>query len=866
MYKRLAILSVLIVSALGALTWLGYHSIGIWAQGMEGTRIGEFAEVAEQIQQDVERKFDAFMEQEQKRPYTDYQYYYVPESAIASQPMQQQQAAPIVRSPLAGKLEHGLAYYNFQIEPGGNIMTPNGYIDNEQQETQQTVAADAKLYNEIWLNTKNVEDNLLPILTDRADSFKAASAEGNEIKEQVKAEEVLSKAKAVSVGKKPVEASEEFVKGGKGGADRVSNLAIESFQKQDQASQVIRQSRALVASNELQNTSQQGQMYMQQQMAEPQVNEVRDSQYEEMMMQQPEPQIRRDPNQRVNSELSAGDAGQQLQGMGGSRSGMYRLNSQSDSNVPPPQVVAPQSSGAQAKAELEKKLAEVLERFEARQAEYARAKKDERQAKSQGQLEKEIEKLRTELTTISQNTQRLESLDTETPASRQRTTDRMQGTRRNMAEAQPNLQRDRTQRPEAQTTAQTDMYGREPAQWPPPPDVQMAQTEDFSRVQQDAFGQQQADTVEIRIEPFEPVLAPSKDAKDSIFGGQVFMLRKVHIEDKTLRQGFLLNQKKLVEEIEESAQRLVREGMSFGLGKEVQKQCAYTAVLDFGFGHLLLNLIEADPDCMLKRIGQLKNVYFGIISVVMLAVTLALGALWQSQAAQLRLAQKKDDFLSAVSHELRTPLTSIRMYSEMLEKNWVKSKEKVGEYYKNMRQESERLSRLIENVLDFSRIQRGRKRYSFKVGEVNECVGNVIEMMKPYAGQHGFEIDSELGDVQAARFDSDAVTQIVVNLVDNAIKYAREAEDKKVIVRTRTDNGYVLIEVEDHGPGVPHRQRKKVFEEFYRIGAEATRETTGTGLGLALVKRFAEAHDGFVQILNAKPTGAIFRVGLAAET
>ncbi|MBL7154217.1 MAG: ATP-binding protein, partial [Phycisphaerae bacterium] len=116
-----------------------------------------------------------------------------------------------------------------------------------------------------------------------------------------------------------------------------------------------------------------------------------------------------------------------------------------------------------------------------------------------------------------------------------------------------------------------------------------------------------------------------------------------------------------------------------------------------------------------------------------------------------------------------------------------------------------------------------------------------------------------------AAFDGDAVTQIVVNLLDNAVKYARNADDKTIIVRTKGDHEFIMIEVEDRGPGVPHRQRKKIFEEFYRIGAEATRETTGTGLGLALVKKFAQAHNGFVEILNARPKGAIFRVALATQ-
>jgi signal transduction histidine kinase len=379
----------------------------------------------------------------------------------------------------------------------------------------------------------------------------------------------------------------------------------------------------------------------------------------------------------------------------------------------------------------------------------------------------------------------------------------------------------------------------------------------------------QAETVQVRIEPFMPLVVPGGEARgdsQSIFGGQVFLLRHVQIESKHFLQGFQLNERKLLEEVEESARRFMRKDMGFELAQTQSEQSAHTAILDFGFGHLLLNLIETDPARIGKQIRHLQQWYFSIISVVLLAVTLGLASLWRNARAQIKLAQKKDDFISAVSHELRTPLTSIRMYSEMLEKNWVRSESKVTEYYRNMRQESERLSRLIENVLDFSRIQRGRKKYTFNAGDIDidKCVADVVEMMRPYAALKGFSIETELGRLEQSAFDSDAVTQIVVNLLDNAIKYARDAEDKTITVRTGRDDELILIEVEDHGPGIPHRQRKKIFEEFYRSGVEATRETAGTGLGLALVKKFAEAHNGFVEILNAKPTGAIFRVTLAA--
>src|SRR4030042_2385497 len=184
----------------------------------------------------------------------------------------------------------------------------------------------------------------------------------------------------------------------------------------------------------------------------------------------------------------------------------------------------------------------------------------------------------------------------------------------------------------------------------------------------------------------------------------------------------------------------------------------------------MLKFIEVVPDWIERDIRKLQNWYFGMVGFVFIAVTLGLASLWRNARAQLKLAEKKDDFISAVWHELRTPLTSIRMYSEMLEKNWVKSQDKAVEYYGNMRQESERLSRLIENVLDFSRIQKGQKKYAFKTGDINKCIANVVEMMRPYAIQKGFSIRIDPGEIERATFDADAVPQIVGNLLDTTIK------------------------------------------------------------------------------------------------
>jgi len=641
---------MIILAALCGLLWMGYHSIRIRAQGLEGARLGEFAAVAEQIRQDVTLTLDEFMQSEQNRPYTDYQYYYVPENVAPGQ-----QQMPVLRSPLAGRLEQGLAYGSFQIEPDGSVITPNDNVDQRQDLTE----SDNRLFAQAFSNKKNIRDNLLPALRGTTPgSLKMNFHSGSSIAQPKEPETP-----------EPHQFAEEAAQKGK----LSQSYPIESLQSRGQKTQVIEQRRSVLEQNVLSNRAAQSQRQI--------------------------------------------------------REGTARAE---------------------------------------------------------------------EMTTLN----------------------------------------------ERQT---------------PSPD------------------ESQTETVQVRIEPFFPVVVPGHPAggdsasqqAESIFGGQVFLLRHVQIEDRHLLQGFRLNEKMLSEKIEESASRFMRRGMTFELSPRKtahdNADIAHAAILNFGFGDLALNLRETDPGWIGKEIRHLRIWYFGIIAIVLLAVTLGLASLWRNATAQIRLAQKKDDFISAVSHELRTPLTSIRMYAEMLEKNWVKSQDKAVEYYANMRQESERLSRLIENVLDFSRIERGRKKYAFNTGDINKCVEDVVEMMRPFATQKGFSIRTEPAPIKQATFDRDAVTQIVVNLLDNAVKYAREAADKTITVRTKTDGKFAVIEVEDHGPGVPHRQRNKVFEQFYRPAAEATRETAGTGLGLALVKRFAEAHNGFVEIISAKPTGAIFRVALATR-
>jgi len=730
MYKRLVILSAIILVALCGLVWL-----------------------------------DEFMAREEKRPYTEYQNYYVPDNTVAGQ-----QQMPVVRSPLAGKLGQDLAYGQFQIEPDGSIITPNDKIMALTDADQ-----DGDFYAQVGLNKDNVRYNLLPALTQvKTGSLYTAYPDKASVPLSEQVVEQLTKV---------MEQNEKTQRqGGKSKAAqtfRGKNFPIESFQNPDLGAQVISRNRAFIRQDEMSNA------------ILPQLFET--SQPAASTMQ-------RELDETQSSSAKADHATQ-------GAAGYARIDMYEEKAV----------EKAALDAEAVSQVAVEVEAQQKKEAEEQITSQQPEPAATRPVLDRRVAESYRRQTTAPGRTQ---------PAPARQTADM-------------STQGDRTTQPPEQQSRMIQM--------------QVEST------------QEDLDMVQVRIEPFVRLKVPCKEGEESVFGGQVFMLRHIQIEDKHFVQGFQLNEKELIGEVEESAQRFMRQGMNYELAQQANGTSAFTAILDFGFGDLILNLIEIDPQRIARKISGMRIWYFGIITVVLLAVTLGLASLWRNTQAQLRLARKKDDFISAVSHELRTPLTSIRMYSEMLEKNWVKSKDKVAEYYKNMRQESERLSRLIENVLDFSRIQRGKKRYDFNLGDINKCIADVVEMMRPYAAQNGFSIETQLGELGPTTFDGDAVTQIIVNLLDNAIKYARDAEDKTVIVRTKGDHEFIIIEVEDHGPGVPHRQRKKIFEQFYRIGAESTRETTGTGLGLALVKRFAQAHNGSVEIINARPSGAIFRVAIAAQ-
>jgi signal transduction histidine kinase len=230
----------------------------------------------------------------------------------------------------------------------------------------------------------------------------------------------------------------------------------------------------------------------------------------------------------------------------------------------------------------------------------------------------------------------------------------------------------------------------------------------------------------------------------------------------------------------------------------------------------------------------------------------------------VQYAERRSNFAAAVTHELKTPLTAIRMYAEMLRDGLVSGEAKREEYYATITDESERLSRLVDNVLEFSKLEGGRRELQISVGHVGPVLEEAAEKLRAHAAREGFAIDVAVEpDLPVVRFDRDALLQVLFNLVDNAMKYARTSDTKRVEILAARDakGGGVCVSVRDFGPGVPPGLQSRIFEPFYRGESELTRTTKGTGIGLALVKELAERMGAAVSGANASDGG--FRVRLA---
>jgi signal transduction histidine kinase len=333
----------------------------------------------------------------------------------------------------------------------------------------------------------------------------------------------------------------------------------------------------------------------------------------------------------------------------------------------------------------------------------------------------------------------------------------------------------------------------------------------------------------------------------------------------------------------------VKVGGAKGGGLHWEKTFAGAAPAVYGTASRYENGVEqlkaaihlVSPQLLYERQGE-RALWFGMLIVATGAVAV-FGYVSSLRAfqKQQRLAELKSNFVSSVSHELRAPIASVRLMAEGLERGTVHEPGKQAEYFRFIVQECRRLSSLIENVLDFARIEQGRKQYDFEPTDLPLVLYQTASVMKPYASEKQVELRVIANEAEFARLvspplvDGRAIQQALINLVDNAIKHSPAGSMVSVglnVEEKRQRTGALqdaprgsgaeelCIWVEDEGTGIPAAEHQKIFERFYRCGSELRRETQGVGIGLSIVKHIAEAHGGIVRVRSEVGQGSRFTI------
>ncbi|HQF41775.1 MAG TPA: HAMP domain-containing sensor histidine kinase [Ignavibacteriaceae bacterium] len=287
--------------------------------------------------------------------------------------------------------------------------------------------------------------------------------------------------------------------------------------------------------------------------------------------------------------------------------------------------------------------------------------------------------------------------------------------------------------------------------------------------------------------------------------------------------------------------------------KPVQAQKPLWIFPDYDLG---ISLVGKSIQDLVQERAVNNLILIGILFIVLIA---AVWFVYNTVKKELELSKAKADFVSNVSHELRTPLSLISMFAETLEMGRVKTEEKKKEYYSIISRESNRLGRIVNSILNFSKMEAGKRKFNFAEEDLNEIVIQIYQNYSYHLYNKGFDFEYEPGiEIPKVMADREAVSEAIVNLIDNSVKYS--TVNKFIKITIGNENNFVFVEISDKGIGISEKDQKKVFDKFYRVSSGLIHTTKGTGLGLTLVKQIMDAHNGKIVLKSKSGEGSSFKL------
>ncbi|MCG6917266.1 MAG: HAMP domain-containing histidine kinase [Deltaproteobacteria bacterium] len=379
--------------------------------------------------------------------------------------------------------------------------------------------------------------------------------------------------------------------------------------------------------------------------------------------------------------------------------------------------------------------------------------------------------------------------------------------------------------------------------------------------------------------PDSPKLQVEVDPMQSVFINerQIFIFRRIVINNQIFRQGFVLL-------IDEFLNHLAKEYFSgqpmaafanlrlsvVDRGEETSSHRSGATVQHANFSlertfPRPFSFLRATLTCdrIPRSVGRSTlNIMMFVLAFIIL---IGLFAIYRSAREVLALSERRSRFVSSVTHELKTPLTNIRMYIEMLEQGIARDPEREQEYFRILGSESSRLSRLINNVLEFSKFEKKQTHLDLRDGTLEEVIHEVKEVMQEKLRQEGFSLKVEMEDLPPFKHDREAMIQVLINLMDNSMKFGKSLPSREITLKVWSEQDTARISVSDTGPGIPRHDLRKVFDDFYRVDSDLTRTTGGTGIGLALVKKLVTLMGGTVWADNNDGPGCTITISLPAK-